>query len=197
MTAPATICQEPGPGETRDCLDPWKLSFVHADGGVSLCCWSRAIGSIKTTPVNEILKGEAAQAMRRGLLTGRVPVDCVRCPSRSLVPLASLRRSVEDYLSADDSEARMKLRAKLYGAHEQLASLRKELVTLKEHRTNMEEHRTNMEEEREHLQKHIEILMERLNAIKEGRANILSLVRSWCRGRVRRALGRDTASTTD
>src|SRR6187402_3534660 len=58
----------PRPGETRDCLDPWKMSFVHADGAVSLCCWSRPVGNIKDAPFGEILMNEAAREMRRGLL---------------------------------------------------------------------------------------------------------------------------------
>ena len=190
MTQPDVICQEPGPGETRDCLDPWKLSFVHADGGVSLCCWSRSIGSIKTTPVDEILKGDAARAMRRGLLTGRVPVDCVRCPSRSLVPLASLRKSVEEYMSADDSQGRRQLRKQVYGLHEQVASLRRE-------REATSQHIANLEEERAHVLKHNEMLVERVTSIHEGRASLLRLVGSWCRGRARRMLGRGSTPPSE
>ena len=80
----------PKPGETRDCLDPWKMSFVHADGSVTLCCWSRPVGNIKDAPFGEILMNEAAREMRRGLLTGRIPDDCVRCPARMLVPVIAL-----------------------------------------------------------------------------------------------------------
>lgn len=179
MTAPEVICQEPGPGETRDCLDPWKMSFVHADGGVSLCCWSRAIGSIHTTPVNEILEGEAARGMRRGLLTGRVPVDCVRCPSRNVVPLATLRKKVEAHLSGDNRQERMELRAKAYALQDEVACVRRE-------RDAIREHIGNLEEEREHLRKHNEMLVETVNSIHEGRANIFRVVGSWCRGLMRR-----------
>jgi len=188
MTAPEIICQEPGPGETRDCLDPWKMSFVHADGGVSLCCWSRSIGSISSTSVNEILEGEPARAMRRGLLTGRVPVDCVRCPSRSLVPVTEFKQKVEEFLSGDDRKERMDLRAQAYGLQDQVASLRHHIEDIEADRKKVSEHAGNLEIEREHMRMHNEMLLEKVNSIHEGRANIVHLLVSWTRGLLRRKL---------
>ncbi|MHC4844666.1 MAG: SPASM domain-containing protein [Planctomycetota bacterium] len=188
MTAPEIICQEPRPGETRDCLDPWKMSFVHADGGVSLCCWSRSIGSINAATVNEILEGDAAKAMRRGLLTGRVPVDCVRCPSRSLVPVGDFKKKVEEFLSGDDRKERMDLRARTYALHEQVASQRRHIEAVEADRAKVQQHAHNLEIEREHLKMHNEMLLEKVNSIHEGRANIFHLIVSWTRGLVRRKL---------
>ena len=89
----------PRPGETRDCLDPWKMSFVHADGSVTLCCWSRPVGNIKDAPFGDLLLNDASKEMRRGLLTGRMPEDCVHCPARTLVPVAEFRRKVERFVA--------------------------------------------------------------------------------------------------
>ena len=188
MTAPEIICQEPRPGETRDCLDPWKMSFVHADGGVSLCCWSRSIGSINAATVNEILEGAAAKAMRRGLLTGRVPVDCVRCPSRSLVPVGDFKQKVEEFLSGDDRKERMDLRARAYGLQDQVALLRHHIEDVEADRKKVQLHAHNLEIEREHLKMHNGMLLEKVNSIHEGRANIFHLVVSWTRGLLRRKL---------
>jgi hypothetical protein len=182
---------EPQPGETRDCLDPWKMSFVHADGAVSLCCWSRPVGNIKDAPFGEILMNEAAREMRRGLLTGRIPDDCVRCPARMLVPVAELRRKVQEFVADDGRRELLKLRGQYYTLTEDMVLARKHLAGSEAARAALEQHVANLEEERTHLRQHNTNLLDEVNQVLEGRGSLPKLVYRWTRGRLRRsALGR-------
>lgn len=182
---------EPKPGETRDCLDPWKMSFVHADGAVSLCCWSRPVGNIKDAPFGEILMNDMARGMRRGLLTGRLPEDCVHCPARTLVPVAELRRKVEALVADDGRRELLKLRGQNYTLTEDLVLARKHLAGSELARSALLGHVENLEEERSHLRVHNTDLLDEVNGILEGRGSLALLVFRWIRGRLRRsALGR-------
>ena len=182
---------EPKPGETRDCLDPWKMSFVHADGTVSLCCWSRPVGNIKDAPFGEILINDQSREMRRGLLTGRMPEDCVHCPARSLVPVAELRRKVEAFVADDGRRELLKLRGQAYTLTEDLVLARKHLAGSEQARAALLDHIENLQEERSHLRQHNTNLLDQVNEVLEGRVSLLRLVFRWTRGRLRRsALGR-------
>jgi len=181
----------PKPGQTRDCLDPWKMSFVHADGSVTLCCWSRSIGNIKDAPFGEVLMNEAAREMRRGLLTGRIPEDCVHCPARTLVPVGEFRRKVEAFVADDGRQELLKLRGQVYSQQEDLVLARKHLASSEEARLALVQHVANLEEERQHLRLHNTNLLDQVNRVLEGRGSLLKLVARWTRGRLRRtALGR-------
>ncbi|HZL98635.1 MAG TPA: SPASM domain-containing protein [Planctomycetota bacterium] len=174
----------PRPGETRDCLDPWKMSFVHADGSVTLCCWSRPVGNIKDAPFADVLMNDAAREMRRGLLTGRIPEDCVHCPARSLVPVEQFRRKVEAFVADDGRQELLKLRGEHY-------ALQEELVKARKHVNALLEHVANLEDERRHLRLHTANLEAAFNEVREGRISPFQLARRWTRGRLRRsALGR-------
>lgn len=190
MEKTQTVVQ-PKPGETRDCLDPWKMSFVHADGSVSLCCWSRSIGNIKDAPFAELLMNDMAQEMRRGLLTGRMPEDCVRCPARTLVPVAQLRKKVEAVMADDGRQELLKLRAQLYTQQEDMVLARKHLAGSEEARAALLVHVQNLDEERQHLRLHNTNLLDAINQVIEGKGSLVRLVARWTRGRLRRsALGR-------
>ena len=181
----------PKPGETRDCLDPWKMSFVHADGSVTLCCWSRAIGNIKDAPFGELLMNDASREMRRGLLTGRIPEDCVRCPARTLVPVAELRAKVAAFVADDGRQEILKLRSRVYSLQEDLVLARKHLAGSEEARAALVAHVTNLDEERQHLRLHNTNLLDAVNQVVEGRGSLARLVIRWTRGRWRRsAIGR-------
>lgn len=174
----------PSPGETRDCLDPWKMSFVHADGSVTLCCWSRPVGNIKDAPFGDVLLNDASKEMRRGLLTGRMPEDCVHCPARTLVPVADFRRKVERFVADDGRQELLKLRGELY-------TVREDMVRTRKHVTTLQEHVRNLEDEREHLRLDNTNLKEAELAVREGRVPLRELLVRWTRGRLRRtALGR-------
>ena len=175
---------QPKPGETRDCLDPWKMSFVHADGTVSLCCWSRPIGNIKDAPFAELLMNDASKEMRRGLLTGRIPEDCVHCPARTLVPVAEFRKKVERFVADDGRQELLKLRGDLY-------ALQEDMVRSRKHVASLQEHIANVEGERGHLRLHVANLEAAVNEVVEGRISPFRLAWRWTRGRLRRsALGR-------
>jgi hypothetical protein len=181
----------PKPGETRDCLDPWKMSFVHADGSVSLCCWSRSIGNIKDAPFEELLMNDASKEMRRGLLTGRIPEDCVRCPARSLVPVAKFRKKVEAFVADDGRRELLKLRGQLFTLQEDMVKARKHLAGSEEARAALVQHVANLEQVQEHLRLHNTNLLDAVNQVIEGRGSLPKLVYRWTRGRLRRsALGR-------
>jgi hypothetical protein len=175
---------QPKPGETRDCLDPWKMSFVHADGEVSLCCWSRSIGNIKDAPFAQLLMNDASREMRRGLLTGRMPEDCVHCPARTLVPVAEFRRKVEAFVADDGRQELLKLRGDHY-------LMQEDMVRARKHTSSLLEHVANLESEREHLRRHAATLQAAVDAVNEGLVSPFALAWRWTRGRLRRsALGR-------
>jgi hypothetical protein len=182
---------QPKPGETRDCLDPWKMSFVHADGSVSLCCWSRSIGNIKDAPFAELLMNDASKEMRRGLLTGRLPDDCVRCPARTLVPVAQFRKKVEAFVVDDGRQELLKLRGQLYTLQEDMVKARKHLAGSEEARAALLQHVANLEEVQKHLRLHNTNLLDSVHQVIEGRGSLLRLIVRWTRGRLRRsAFGR-------
>ena len=178
----------PRSGETRDCLDPWKMSFVHADGSVTLCCWSRPVGNIKDAPFGELLLNDASKEMRRGLLTGRMPDDCVHCPARTLVPVAEFRRKVEAFVADDGRQELLKLRSRNYGLQEDLVLARKHLAGSEQARAALLEHVAQLEEERAHLRQHNTNLLDSVNQVIEGRASLPRLVLRWTRGRMRRTV---------
>ena len=181
----------PKAGETRDCLDPWKMSFVHADGSVTLCCWSRPVGNIKDAPFADVLMNAMSREMRRGLLTGRIPEDCVRCPARTLVPVAEFRRKVEAFVADDGRQELLKLRGQVYTLQEDLVAARKHLAGSEQARGALVEHVANLEAVQEHLRLHNTNLLDQVNQVLEGRGSLLRLVLRWTRGRLRRSpLGR-------
>ncbi|HZL98636.1 MAG TPA: SPASM domain-containing protein [Planctomycetota bacterium] len=181
----------PKAGQTRDCLDPWKMSFVHADGAVTLCCWSRPVGNIKDAPFADVLMNDAAREMRRGLLTGRIPEDCVHCPARTLVPVAEFRSKVERFVADDGRQELLKLRSQVYTLQEDLVLARKHLAGSEEARAALAQHVSNLEEVQQHLRVHNTNLHDQVNQVLEGRGSLPRLVLRWTRGRLRRsALGR-------
>lgn len=93
------------PRRTRDCLDPWTTVYVQASGDVALCCWSKPIGNLSEGPIERLLEGERALALRRGLLTGDLPEDCAHCPARDWTELAALERRVRG-LEREDARLR-------------------------------------------------------------------------------------------
>jgi radical SAM protein with 4Fe4S-binding SPASM domain len=75
----------PAPGETRDCTDPWFQPFMQTNGDVQPCCWFYApLGNINERPFNEIVNSVEFQELRRQLLTGDLPPNCITCPARGI-----------------------------------------------------------------------------------------------------------------
>jgi len=136
----------PHEGQTRDCLDPWKMAYVKADGEVSLCCWSKSIGNVKNGTINDLLHNQASREMRRGLLTGSMPHDCVVCPARPLMPVTDFKKKVEEFVSDDGRQEMLALRSRLHGVQETLvqerrihADVDKEFENLRESITALQE----------------------------------------------------------
>lgn len=76
----------PGPGETRGCLDPWRVVKVEEGGAVVACCIGRTrIGHLDEKPLAQIASGEAAQRRREALATGKLDEECRFCPVRPVV----------------------------------------------------------------------------------------------------------------
>ena len=82
----------PGPGETRRCLDPWRVVKVEEGGGVASCCIGRTlIGHLDEAPLSAIVSGEAARQRREELATGKLNAECRFCPARPVVTVATLQ----------------------------------------------------------------------------------------------------------
>lgn len=88
-------------GETRMCLDPWSKVFIKINGDVALCCNAPAVGSIKDTPLLEILEDDTAKAYRNGLLSGKPLHPCQVCPDRSTTTPQKLKTIVKEYLAGN------------------------------------------------------------------------------------------------
>lgn len=97
--APTTPAHSVPAGMTRDCVDPWEYAFVHADGGVSLCCWAPAIGNLRDASLAELVRGAQARAMRVELLSGTLGPACGACPARGSVTPRELEQRVQKLLS--------------------------------------------------------------------------------------------------
>jgi hypothetical protein len=138
----------PGPGETRDCTDPWKFLILRADGDVCLCCRSPAVGNLRERPLDAILDGEPARAMRRELLAGELAEHCRNCCERGVTTPEALRRDVEALLAQDDRDVIEDLRAENRKLMQARADLFRE-------RDALRGHATNLETERPHLLGHI------------------------------------------
>jgi MoaA/NifB/PqqE/SkfB family radical SAM enzyme len=85
--------------QTRDCLDPWSFFLVQSNRDVHPCCWHSSIGSIsESQSLNKILNNQQIQILRRRLLTGDIPLDCLQCPSKGWTSTAKLKERVIKYL---------------------------------------------------------------------------------------------------
>ncbi|MBI4773913.1 MAG: SPASM domain-containing protein [Deltaproteobacteria bacterium] len=93
---------EPGPsyprGETRtrDCLDPWDVVFIGADGSVRPCCVTQErVGDLYEGPgLGAMLNNSAIKAYRQGLVTGRLKKPCLNCHMRGWTDVETLRFKV-------------------------------------------------------------------------------------------------------
>ncbi|MBI2215018.1 MAG: radical SAM protein [Acidobacteria bacterium] len=85
--------------ETRDCLDPWRIAFVHASGEVRPCCfYEETLGQLDAEPLPDIVNGARFRELRRGLLSGELSRSCASCNARSLIGIDLLRAKVEEYV---------------------------------------------------------------------------------------------------
>jgi Fe-coproporphyrin III synthase len=60
------------------CNAPWVSAVVEVDGSVRPCFFHRAVGSIASSTLEEVVNGEAARMFRKSLSVGENPT-CRRC----------------------------------------------------------------------------------------------------------------------
>jgi hypothetical protein len=145
---PLSFQRIPGPGETRDCTDPWKFLILRANGDVCLCCRSPAVGNLRDSSLESIVDGEPARELRAELLSGELAEHCHSCCERGVTSKDALRRQVEELLAEDDLDVIEQLRAE----NGKLMQARAELFR---ERDALRGHATNLEGERPHLLGHI------------------------------------------
>jgi hypothetical protein len=128
-----TFCRIPGPGETRDCIDPWIFVYVRATGEVDACCRGVTIGSLKDATLEEVVNGPAAVELREQVLTGDLPPGCVQCATRGVTTVEKLRKQVEHKLFDSGFEEQEDLRRQVREHGVTRAELLKERKGLREH----------------------------------------------------------------
>ncbi len=154
---PLSFNRTPGPGETRECTDPWKFVILRSNGDVCLCCRSPVVGNLKDAPLDAILHGDAAQAMRRELLTGDLKEHCRVCAERGTTTIAELEKDVKKLLFEDGLDEVEELRAENLKLKEVRGDLMRE-------RAGLSGHVVNLETERTHLVGHVANLERELRA---------------------------------
>ncbi len=81
----------------RDCLDPWRFSYVLQSGRVRPCCvMEDNMGNLLEKTFTEIWNGKAYQSLRRRILEGEQPEQCRNCPIRPVIPLSVLHEKVKE-----------------------------------------------------------------------------------------------------
>lgn len=158
--------------ETRDCLDPWRLAFVHANGDVTPCCWAGAIGSLKDAPLEAILAGEAARDLRERMLTGRLHADCAKCPARATTSTAELKERVARHLRETDATQADALRRLVVDLEEDRIGLARALADAEDRERGLRSHAANLEAERAHMAAHIENLESERQGLRAHAANL-------------------------
>ncbi len=163
--------RRPGPGETRSCTDPWAFVFIMATGDVALCCRSGIVANLGERSLDSILEGPEAVELRRRLLTGDLPQDCIRCAERGVATLPELREEVERLLFEGGLDELEHLRVQVRGLQDVRAEVMRERTGLLQHARDLEEernalreHAETLEAERPHLRGHIA----NLEAEREG-----------------------------
>lgn len=87
-------------GQTRDCLDPWAFIMIRANNDVLPCCWQKPICSLsRGQSLSDAFNNIWIKALRKGLLTGDLPLECIDCPSRGWTAVTELQKKVWRYLN--------------------------------------------------------------------------------------------------
>lgn len=113
---------------TRDCTDPWTTVFVKVNGDVAPCCWARPIGNLKQNTMEEIVAGELALTLRKQVLSGALPTDCVQCPARGTIETGALAAKVRALARTATDEPEFALRRDIRRAEQEIAMLDRQLA---------------------------------------------------------------------
>jgi MoaA/NifB/PqqE/SkfB family radical SAM enzyme len=88
-------------GQTRDCLDPWRIAFVQADASVRPCCFfEEKLGTLMTHSLEEVVEGERFHELRREIVSGELRPNCRSCAARPLIGRAEFQRKLATYLES-------------------------------------------------------------------------------------------------
>jgi len=93
--------QQPA-GCTRQCLDPWKMLFVKANGDVQPCCARTAVGSLNTASLEVIANCDSIRALRGELLSGELSEICRTCHVYPWVPIEELRQRAAGFVDSSE-----------------------------------------------------------------------------------------------
>ena len=189
----------PGPGETRDCTDPWNFVIVRSNGDVSLCCRSEVVGNVKRTPLPEVLESDQAKELRRGVWTGKLNYDCLRCSERGVATIEDLRARVRRGVSDRAAEEIANLRSERHVLRQIRSELLKERAGLHGHvgaiegeRDQLGRHAATLESELASLRAHGEALEAELARLREH-AKVLEAERPQLRGHIANLEGENAA----
>jgi hypothetical protein len=93
----------PGPGETRDCTEPWFNLMMKANGDVYPCCSHLPIGKVAgNVGLQQVIEGAEAERLRQGLLEGILDPWCAGCRSSPVIDAGAFRRKfAEQYFVQD------------------------------------------------------------------------------------------------
>ena len=95
--------QQPA-GCTRQCLDPWRMLFIKANGDVLPCCARAAVGSLNAgASLEDIANCENIRALRGELLSGAVSEICRNCHVYPWVPVEVFRQQVAGFVDSSGS----------------------------------------------------------------------------------------------
>lgn len=89
-------------GQTRDCLDPWKIAFVQSTGEVRPCCFfEETLGGLATDSLTGIFEGNEFRKLRGELLTGSMRPNCANCSARPLISVDAFEQKVRAFRESE------------------------------------------------------------------------------------------------
>ncbi|MBS4097297.1 MAG: radical SAM protein [Sulfuricella sp.] len=93
QNAPTIVMSEPlGAGQTRHCLDPWRVAKVAEDGSVLACCIGRTrMGHLDAAPLDAIFQGAPFRQRRSEMRSGNLDEECRACPARGAISTTALQ----------------------------------------------------------------------------------------------------------
>lgn len=154
------------PGQTRDCLDPWRTVFLRAEGDVALCCWAGPVGNLREGSLASVLRNDKAKEIRRRLLAGDLDKDCAACPARGTTSTVQLRDRVSELV---DDHARNELsHLRLHNAtvEKELGSLRAHNATIEKELSSLRAHDATIQRERDALAGHMHTIEAELHELR-------------------------------
>ncbi|SCA57852.1 hypothetical protein MTBPR1_70124 [Candidatus Terasakiella magnetica] len=87
-------------GETRDCIQPWQLAILLADGGVEPCTGSYGpIGNYDfAEKPDEFFNSPDMVELRKSLLTGNLGQACKFCGTAKAIKVEDFQKKVQNYI---------------------------------------------------------------------------------------------------